>query len=292
MNPDQGKIMNDERRPAAGPSVLPAARGALTLVTCQARNTVPISRALTGYLSARVGVPIEFRADIPWPDAYQGVEKGAIDIAWICGWPYTRLADSGAPVALLAAPVMSGRRYGGRPVYFSDVVVRRDSPFASFADLRGASWAYNEPGSQSGYHITRYELARLGESGGFFGRTMRSGAHQRSLAMILAGEVDASAIDSTVLEWELAHAPALAEQIRVIATWGPSPSPPLVVSTERARALLFALREALLELGYSAAGRRLLRLGELAAFTAVADADYDLIRTMDAAATGVELAGS
>lgn len=281
--------MSSAKRPTLRHLARQAARRALTLVTCQAHNTVPISRALADYLSVHAGAPVEFRADVPWRDAYRGVAEGAFDIAWICGWPYTQLAAGGAAVDLLAAPVMAGGRYGGRPVYFSDVVVQRDSPFTRFTDLRGASWAYNEPGSQSGYHITRYELARLGEDGSFFGRVVASGAHQRSLAMILAGDVDASAIDSTVLEWELAHAPGLAEKIRIIATWGPSPSPPLVAATAQSRAALPALRRALLELPASPAGRHLLQSGGLAAFAVVSDADYDPIRAMEAVAAGIDL---
>jgi phosphonate transport system substrate-binding protein len=92
----------------------------------------------------------------------------------------------------------SGACYKDRPVYFSDVVVRRDSKFHTFADLRGASWAYNEPGSHSGYNVVGYHLATLGEGSGYFGQVVESGAHQVSLQMILDGRIDASAIDSLV----------------------------------------------------------------------------------------------
>ena len=34
---------------------------------------------------------------------------------------------------------MAAPRYQGRPVYFSDVIVRRDSPAMVFDDLRGAA---------------------------------------------------------------------------------------------------------------------------------------------------------
>lgn len=261
---------------------------ALTLATCQADNTVPISRALAGYLGERLGRPVRFLDGYDWRTAYADIAAGRIDIGWICGRPYVELLAAGAPISLLAAPAMAGARYGGRPIYFSDVVVRRDSRFQSFADLRGASWATNEPGSQSGYHVTRYHLARLGEMGRYFGRTVASGGHVRSLQMVLAGEIDASAIDSTVLEWELGRAPELGERIRVIETLGPSPIPPLVVSGERGLGRRESLRAALLALPDTAAGRAILALGGLARFAAVTDSDYDPIRMMAEAARGVE----
>src|SRR5260221_554889 len=83
----------------------------------------------------------------------------------VCGLPYIQLTQRGdPPVGPLAAPVLAGNRYGGQPIYFSDIVVRRDSPIRSFAELRGRSWCYNETQSQSGYGITRYHLVQLGET--------------------------------------------------------------------------------------------------------------------------------
>jgi phosphonate transport system substrate-binding protein len=91
-------------------------------------------------------------------------------------------------IELLAAPVMQGSRYEQRPIYFSDVVVHRDSPFHSLAQLRGASWAYNEPRSHSGHLLTRYYLETRGEGGpeGYFGAVIAAGSHQRALELILA----------------------------------------------------------------------------------------------------------
>ena len=103
---------------------------------------------------------------------------------------------------LLAVPVPAGPRYHGRPIYFSDVIVRKQSPFQTFADLRGAAWAYNEPRTlHSGYNVVRAYLAELGERDGYFGGVVESGAHQPSIEMIVDGRADCSAIDSTVLEW-------------------------------------------------------------------------------------------
>jgi phosphonate transport system substrate-binding protein len=124
----------------------------------------------------------------------------------------------------------------------------------------------------------------LGEGGRFFGRVVGSGSHARSLRLVLDGSIDASAIDSTVLEWELAHDPTLAERIRVIDTLGPSPAPPLVVAGERGLALRPALRAALVELASTADGRAILALGSLSRFVTIEDSDYDAIRAMTHAA--------
>jgi len=218
---------------------------------------------------------------IPWQERERLLDEGAVHAGWICGLPYVLKADSRRPgVELLAAPVMAGTRYAGRPVYFSDIVVHRDSAARSFADLRGARWAYNEPGSHSGHNVVRYHLARLGEHGGYFGHVVQTGAHQKTLRMIAADEVDASAIDSTVLETEMRRLPVLARSLRVVETWGPSPAPPWVVSRRLPLALRRRLRSIVLSMHRESAGRALLRQARMARFAGVSDHDYDPIRRM------------
>ena len=130
------------------------------------------------------------------------------DLSFVCGLAYVDLARRGAaPVEPLAAPLLQGQRYDGQPVYFSDVIVHRDCPARSFAELRGRSWAYNEPYSHSGYGVARYQLVRLGETQGFFGKVVEAGWHERSVSMVCSGEVDASAIDSQVLAVMLGASP-------------------------------------------------------------------------------------
>ncbi|MFZ0488042.1 MAG: PhnD/SsuA/transferrin family substrate-binding protein, partial [Arenicellales bacterium] len=200
---------------------------------------------------------------------------------WICGLPYVRRVDRKFPcIELVAAPVMQHPRYQQRPVYFSDVVVRSDREYGCFTDLRGASWAYNETGSQSGYNITRYHLAALGESKGYFGRVIEAGSHLRALEMVLDGAVDASAIDSTVLEIEMDLQPRLKTQLRVIDVLGPSPIPPWVVHKDVPPELRQAIREALWQMHEGEPGRSILEEHGLLKMAPVQDEDYEPIRAM------------
>ena len=253
----------------------------LRITSCQASNADLWVAAVVDVLAQQLGQPASFINQIGWEERDRLLDAGQMDVGWICGWPYVRkMARPDPNVELLAAPVMAAPRYRDQPIYFSDVVVRRDSPFTSFGDLRGASWGYNEPGSQSGYNITRYHLARLGETWAYFGRVVGTGAHQASLREVRAGRLDATAIDSTVLETELEREPALAGEIRIIGELGPSPIPPWVVSTSLPGQQRQALRAALLALHTHTAGRAALAVGGLARFAAVTDRDYNVIREM------------
>jgi phosphonate transport system substrate-binding protein len=241
----------------------------------------PIYERIAGYLADRLEGPIEFLADVPWEERHRRLDAGEIDLAFICGLPYTQKHDRpDPPIELLCAPVMAAPRYGGQPVYFTDVVVRREHPAHAFTDLRGCSWAYSDPGSHSGYNVIRHHLLALGEIRGYFGRVVASGSQQRSLQMILDGKVEASGIDSTVLELEQARQPGLAGALRAIVEVGPSPIPPVVVARGLAPSLKTRLRELFLGMSANPGGRAILAEGRMIGFVRVQDEDYDPIRAM------------
>ncbi|HMD88198.1 MAG TPA: PhnD/SsuA/transferrin family substrate-binding protein [Anaerolineaceae bacterium] len=262
----------------------------LILSSCQAPDMDFFIYDLAAYLSEKLGFPVKARLDIPWQQREWLLDEGQIDLCWICGLPYVLKADQKpSRIKLLAAPVLRGARYLNAPIYFSDVVVRRESPYYQLPDLRGARWAYNEPGSHSGYNVVRYALAKLGEREGFFGQVIESGAHQISLQMILSGEIDGSAIDSSVLEQELLNDPAIAAKIRIIDSFGQSPIPPWVTPTGLDAETHLRLLQCLLFMHADPHGREILARAGLARFVAVQDKDYDPIRAMTYAAKDIRL---
>src|SRR4051812_46664823 len=106
----------------------------LRVASCMAPNADAMCRGLANWLAAQLDIAVELVDDVPWQERARRLDAGLIDLCWICGLPYVEKADSGAAIELCVAPVMRAPRYGGRPIYYSDVVVRRDSGFLTFAD--------------------------------------------------------------------------------------------------------------------------------------------------------------
>jgi phosphonate transport system substrate-binding protein len=173
-----------------------------------------------------------------------------------------------------------GERYRQHPIYFSDVIARRDSGIECFLDLRGRSWAYNEPLSHSGYGITRYHLVTLGETNGFFGEVVEAGFHQEAIDMVVRGEIDGSAIDSQVLAIALRDRPELADLLRVVDALGPSTIQPVAVSRRVPADMREAIRDIIVAMAESPAGRDSLALGLIDRFVPVGPTSYDDIRMM------------
>jgi phosphonate transport system substrate-binding protein len=256
----------------------------LRFATFLAPNMLPVYRFLADRIADRLGRPVELVVG----RSFDEFERGKADLGVICGLPYVWLAARRPPpVELLAAPVLAGDRYAGRPVYYSDVIVRRDSPISCLEELRGYSWAYNEPASQSGHTVTLYSLVRMGAEPGFFARVVEAGFHQRAIRLVAGGAVDAAAIDSQVLAIELRDHPQLAG-LRVAGSFGPSTIQPVVAASRLPEQLKDQVREFLVKLGDDPTARPVLDHGLIRRFSPVDDDAYDDIRAMLAT---VEAAG-
>jgi phosphonate transport system substrate-binding protein len=226
---------------------------------------------------------------LPWRERENLLDAGAAHLGVVCGLPYLWKTRRGAGLDLLAAPVMRCERYGGRPIYYSDVVVRAEQQAAAFTDLWGLRWAYNEPCSHSGYHLVRWHLARLGERRGYFREVVQAGSHQAALALLLQGRVDGAAIDSIVLERELQVRPELRQALRVVETLGPSPAPPLVATGALAGEAREEVRAALQGMHQDPSGAAALAAFGIERLAPVGTADYEPIRAMFLQARGVPL---
>jgi phosphonate transport system substrate-binding protein len=258
----------------------------LTVISLLSHKTRPAHTAIAALLQEHAGIGARLVSGPPWQVQLRMLDAGMAHMAFICGLPYTRRSDIFEP---LVAPMQAGPRYRGRPVYFSDVMVRRESRFRRFGELRGARLAYNELGSLSGYEALRAHLGQLGQQSGFFGVAIETGDHIGSLRLLVEDECDAAAIDSTVLELALRDNPELAMQIRSVTALGPLPAPPCVVSRALPSVIKESLRAAMVALQEHPSGRAALESGGLLGFASVSDDDYEPIRRLARLAAGVSL---
>jgi phosphonate transport system substrate-binding protein len=249
----------------------------LRFATYLAPNVLPVYEAVTEEVGRRLGIATELVVET----SYESCERDEHEVCFVCSLPYVTLERRGInPAIPVVAPVLQGERYGRRPIYFSDVIVHRDAPFRSFGDLRGRSWAFNEPLSHSGYGITRYHLLRLGETNGFFRQVVEAGFHETSIRMVAGGEVDGSAIDSQVLAVAMRDEPSLREALRVVDALGPSTIQPVAVSRRVPEALRNGVRDTLVAMAEDPVGRERLAVGLVERFVPVGPEDYDDIRMM------------
>jgi phosphate/phosphite/phosphonate ABC transporter binding protein len=83
-------------------------------------------------------------------------------------------------------PGLASVRYGWN-VYWAEFLVARDSEFETLEDLEGASWAYPDAGSTSGF---LYPSALFDELGITVGETIEAGGHPQAVKAVYNGEAD------------------------------------------------------------------------------------------------------
>jgi len=241
-------------------------------------------RSLAERLAAPLGLDwaleVDARRSGPQPDA-DPFSRGCADVGFMCAPCYQELRDlPAAPVELLVAPVYDDPRNAGRPVYYSEVVVRGDAPWADFAAAaREARWAYNDEGSLSGYHSVLRQAQALGLGRDVFADAVNAGSHLNALDLLARGGADAAAIDANVLALRLHERPDALAGLRVVDTLGPHPVQPVVVRAGLPDAVKHALREAFLALDAASDASGLLARYRITRLVPVDDADYPERRT-------------
>jgi ABC-type phosphate/phosphonate transport system substrate-binding protein len=238
------------------------------------------------------------RAGLPWevidydPPAPLSVlwERDDLGLAMMCGLPFAQRlngqASTPARPTLVAAPLPSPARYGGRPVYFTDIVVRADSPYRTLEDTFGGVVGYTLADSMSGgvalrRHLESYRTARQAR---LYRRAVGDLIHARGVIDALAaGRIDVGPLDSYYHDLLRRHEPAFAAQVRCVASTSALPIPPLVATAGLRADVLAELREAF---AACAAAPELAPLMErllLAGFAVPDSADYLPLAAMAAA---------
>jgi hypothetical protein len=109
-----------------------------------------------------------------------------------CEYPLAKFLAN--DVRLVATPRYAVPGCDGA-AYRSAIVVRKDDPAETLADLRDRRCAINERSSNSGMNLLRASIACFADGTRFFESIVFSGSHRRSVQMVACGDADVAAVD-------------------------------------------------------------------------------------------------
>ena len=251
---------------------------------------------IAAYLSRKTGYKIQVVSGLSYAEANEALANGAVEIGAICGLPYIHKAKVDQ-VELLTMPVMAVtagtwpdvpgyEKVPGK--YYSYTIVRKNSGIKNWSELRGKTYVFNDIDSNSGYNMPRYKLVQLGARSWteYFSKVRASGSHEESIRMVAEGLVDASSVDSLVLDFDRANNDPYATNVRVIEVLfeGGAGAPPFVISKKVDMSFKQSLQDAMTSMHRDPEGSQILKRALLREFMLPNDTNYNDIRSFENAA--------
>jgi len=240
-------------------------------------SAVKYYQQVVEYIGEKLGTPAEMIHRTTYDEIDIMLERGEVDVAFICSSPYV-LDNDTFGVELLVAPQVDGEVR-----YHSNIIVHKDNPASTFKELRDASFTFVDPKSNSGKLYPTFLLAKMDETPqSFFDSFLYSYSHNKSVEIVAKNRADAAAVDSIVYDFMVASNSPYAARTKVIHRSPPFGIPPVVVPPTISPFLKESLRQIFLDMHKDDSGKRILSAMRIERFVEVPDSNYDSIRAMRA----------
>lgn len=234
-------------------------------------------KQLLDYMGGKLGIGIKFVDKESYAEINSLLETGELDAAFVCSGPYVD-GHREFGLELIAIP----QAYGDT-IYYSYFIVPSDSPAKKFDDLRGKTFAFTDPKSNTGKLVPTYILAMMGETPDSFFKEYRfTYAHDKSIKAVALKMVDGAAVDSLIWEYADKTNPKYTSKTRIILKSPPYGIPPFVARRGLAPETTNNLKQVLLNLHKEEKGRKILKGMMIDKFVEGDDSAYDSVREMKA----------
>lgn len=226
------------------------------------------------YLQARLNRPVGFVQRGSYREVADLLLEGSIDCAWLCGFPYVRFRER---LQLVVVPA-----FLGVPLYRSYMIVPVDQTQArSLIDMRGHSFAFSDPLSNSGFLVPRYTLwSNNIDPDRHFSRTLFTLSHKKVVEAVSVGLVDGGSVDGYVWETLAKTSPEQTRNTRVAWKSKTFGFPPIVASRRTSPGTIEVLRNVFLGMSEDDQGKSLLARLNLNGFVVCEDKLFDPIAQM------------
>jgi phosphonate transport system substrate-binding protein len=234
-------------------------------------------KKLLDYIGKGLNKKINFVEKRTYGEVNSLLKKGDIDVAFVCGGPYV-IGHDEFGLELLAAPVVNGK-----PFYYSYIIVGRDTRIENLYGLRGKTFAFVDPLSNTGKLVPTYMLRELGETPqSFFKEYLYTYGHDDSIKAVAQGIVDGAAVDSLIWDYMDKKGSEYTQKTKIIKVSKPYGIPPVVVRPGLDESLKMRIKDLLLNMHNDEKGKEILKAMFIDRFVEIDDSNYDNIRQVRA----------
>lgn len=242
------------------------------------KDTVRYYGQMLQWVGKKIGQPVEMVQEENYDLMDAKLEKNELGVAFLCAGPYVKDHDKfGAE--LLVAP----QSYG-KPLYYSYILVPKDSTAKSFGDLKGKKFGFTDPKSNTGCLVPTYMVAKDFNTtpDKYFSEIVYTKSHDKSIEAVAKKMVDGVAVDSLIYDYAAKKNPVYTAETKILVKSPPYGIPPVVVRKDLDPKLKEKLKNAFLSMHEDPEGKEILDGIMVDKFIIPKDEDYNSVREMAA----------
>ncbi len=229
---------------------------------------------LMTYLSEVIVQKVTLYIAKDYGDLRTQMEAGLVHIGSFSPFAYVD-AVRGGKIRIIAQSILDRSA-----TYRGLIIARKGSGLKTVADLEGKRFAFVDPKSASGYVYPRAMLIEKGITPErYFKETLFAGGHDKVIAAVLEGRVDAGAIYDGALSVAKAKG-GPTEELMTLASTDAIPHDAIAVQVGMDETLVKKVQTALVDLDKTEAGRRVIAQSKkkLTGHVIAEDSLFDVVR--------------
>ncbi len=194
-------------------------------------DTLKSQKKFVEYASKELGVKFKLFTAAEYAGIVNGLAAGQVQVGWLGASSYASTYMD----CKCVEPIAGAQNLQGGMGYNSVLIVKTDSPYKKFQDLKGKTVARGEPHSTSGWLIPTVAWAERGTPIDNYYNAPLSGGHQQTIMGVLNGTFDGGFTWTTMGDGFGAIRKMMdkgllnSDDIRVIWTSSLVPTPPVTI---------------------------------------------------------------
>lgn len=228
---------------------------------------------LFDHIERRLGVKIKPYTASDYAGIIEAMRFKKIEAAYLGPKSYTEANKRANGWAIAREQKMDGSSG-----YYGVIITKKGSGLKTIANIKGKTYAFNDPNSTSGYLVPMTYFLRDAKivPEEYFSRVIFSGSHEASIMTVKMGKVDAASTNDLDLDRMIESGKISKNDFNIVWKSGVIPGSPLVARGDLPYGFVMKLKEAILSFNDPAGLKKL----QLKGFVETKDSDYDSIREM------------
>lgn len=251
------------------------------------------AKPLEKLLEDKLGIPVKVSVSTDFSTIIEAMASKQVDVGFLPSTTYVLAKQKKAATLLLQA-----LRYGINPAdgsntdklvssYRGEIIVKKDSPIKSLADLKGKKVAWQDPTSTSGYVYPAAELKKLKIDPQKDIQGVQVKGHDKGVLAVLNGDVDAAAVFEDARNNVKADHPTVFQDTKVIHYTAQIPNDTICVRTDMSSKWQKKLQDAFIAIGKDPQGKKIItEVYSHVGYQVAKDSDYNTLRDYEKSVIG------